>query len=138
MAKVYSDRIFTVIDVGTTKICVLVAQHNQENQIEIIGIGRAPSDGLRKGVVVDVGRTISSIRSAVLQAREQADHVGFPVLARQPQELVAHLVRSERVLRRSLEVLDPAGERAAVLERHRHRARQRAVGMDILVDRDGD
>jgi cell division protein FtsA len=72
MAKVYPERIFTSIDVGTTKICVLIAQYNAQNQLDIIGIGKAPSDGLRKGVVVDIGRTIASIRLAVTQAQEMA------------------------------------------------------------------
>jgi len=72
MAKVYPERVFTCIDVGTTKICVLVAHTTDDNQVEIIGIGKAPSDGLRKGVVVDVMRTITSIKAAVAQAESQA------------------------------------------------------------------
>lgn len=72
MAKVYPERVFTSIDVGTTKICVLVAHLTDDNQVEIIGIGKSPSDGLRKGVVVDVMRTIASIKLAVAQAESQA------------------------------------------------------------------
>src|SRR5262245_56993055 len=76
MAKIYSERIVTCIDVGTTKICVLVAHMNDANQIEIVGVGRSPSDGLRKGVVVDIGRNIISIRAAIKQAQ---DMVGVPI-----------------------------------------------------------
>lgn len=74
--KVPEERIIASVDVGTTKICVLVAQVSQDNHVDIIGIGQAPSDGLRKGVVVDVARAISSIKSAVKEAGEMA---GIPI-----------------------------------------------------------
>jgi len=50
MAKVFANRVITAIDVGTTKICVLVANQLDKDHIEIIGVGKAPSDGLKKGV----------------------------------------------------------------------------------------
>jgi len=68
MAKVFSGRTITAIDVGTTKICVLVANQIDKNYIEVLGVGKAPSDGLRKGVVVDVARTVASIQQAVKEA----------------------------------------------------------------------
>jgi len=68
MAKVFSGKIITAIDVGTTKICVLVANQLDKDHIEIIGVGKAPSDGLKKGVVVDIARTVKSIKSAVKEA----------------------------------------------------------------------
>ncbi len=66
--KIYSDRIIVSIDVGTTKICVLVANQLDDEHVEILGVGKAPSDGLSKGVVVDVAKTIHSIRTAVKEA----------------------------------------------------------------------
>lgn len=68
MAKGFSDRIMVSIDVGTTKICVLVAQVFDQDHFEIIGVGKSPSDGLKKGVVVDIGKTIQSIKSALKEA----------------------------------------------------------------------
>lgn len=68
MSKVFSGRTFTAIDVGTTKICVLVASQVDKDHIEVLGVGKAPSDGLKKGVVVDVARTIGSIKQAVKEA----------------------------------------------------------------------
>ncbi len=68
MAKVFADRVVVSIDVGTTKICVLVAHVLDKDHIEIVGVGKAPSDGLRKGVVVDVQKTIASIKAAVKEA----------------------------------------------------------------------
>jgi len=74
MGKVFFGRIITAIDVGTTKICVLVAQQIDKEHIEVLGIGRAPSDGLKKGVVVDVARTIGSIERAVKEAELMSGH----------------------------------------------------------------
>jgi len=72
MARIYKDRIITSIDVGTTKICVLIAQQLEGETFEIIGMGKAPSDGLRKGVVVDVSKTVYSIKLAVKEAELMA------------------------------------------------------------------
>lgn len=68
MAHVFSDRMIVAIDVGTTKICVLVAQKLGDDHMSIIGIGKAPSEGLKKGVVVNIGQTIHSIKLAVKEA----------------------------------------------------------------------
>ena len=76
MAKISPDNIIVAIDVGTTKICVIVAQYIDANNIELLGIGKSHSDGLSKGVVVDVARTIQSIKSAVKEAEIMA---GFAI-----------------------------------------------------------
>ena len=73
MAKGFADNIVVSIDVGTTKICVLVARVYGKDHIEILGVGKSPSDGLRKGVVVDIQKTIASIKSAVKEAELMAD-----------------------------------------------------------------
>ena len=49
------------IDVGTTKISTIIGQKT-ENGVEVLGIGTSPSDGLRKGVVVNIESTVESIR----------------------------------------------------------------------------
>jgi cell division protein FtsA len=66
------ERIVVGLDVGTTKVVALVGNIVDET-IEIIGMGRADSHGLEKGVVVDIGRTIASIRKAVEEAENMAD-----------------------------------------------------------------
>jgi len=64
------------IDVGTTKICVLVAQIDSQGRIDVIGMGQHPSCGLKKGVVVNVNETVKSIKHAVEQAESMA---GIPI-----------------------------------------------------------
>ena len=51
------------LDIGTTKICAVVGEVRAD-AIEIIGIGTHPSDGLRKGVVINIERTVNSIKEA--------------------------------------------------------------------------
>ena len=69
MAK--HDELIVGLDVGTTKICAVVAEPNGES-IDVIGIGTHPSRGLRKGVVVDIEATVDSIRKAVDEAEMMA------------------------------------------------------------------
>lgn len=60
------------LDIGTTKICVVVGEV-RENGVDIIGIGRHPSVGLRRGVVVNIESTVHSIRQAVEEAERMAN-----------------------------------------------------------------
>ena len=66
------EQIVVGLDVGTTKVVALVG-NVVDGVIEIIGMGRADSHGLEKGVVVDIGRTISSIRKSIEEAENMAD-----------------------------------------------------------------
>jgi len=61
------------LDIGTTKICTIIAENSSEG-INIIGIGTHPSKGLKKGMIVDIGATIESIRKAIKEAERMADH----------------------------------------------------------------
>lgn len=56
------------IDVGTTKICTLVGEAYDDGQLRIIGVGVAPSRGLRKGVVVNVHEATEAITASVRKA----------------------------------------------------------------------
>lgn len=63
--------IFIGLDLGTTKICAIVAQVNGRG-INIIGFGTHPSTGLRRGIVADVEQTTDCIASAVEKAEEMS------------------------------------------------------------------
>lgn len=65
------EEIIVGLDVGTTKICVVVAKI-AEGKVNIIGIGSHPSTGLRKGVVVNMDSTVNSIKKAVEEAELMA------------------------------------------------------------------
>lgn len=68
MTKITKEKLLISIDVGTTKICVMVAHRVNQNQLNILGIGKAPSLGLQKGVVVNVSKTVNSIKQAMKEA----------------------------------------------------------------------
>lgn len=65
-------RIVTGLDIGTTKICVMIAEITEEENIDIIGIGLSPSHGLRKGIVVDIDETSKAIKEAYQKAERMA------------------------------------------------------------------
>lgn len=56
------------LDIGTSKICVVVAEVNDEGSLEIVGLGKNPSKGLNRGSVVNIDQTVESIRAAVGEA----------------------------------------------------------------------
>ena len=60
------------LDIGTTKICCVVAALRPANQVQLVGLGEAPSRGLRKGVVVNLDATVESIKSALDKAELMA------------------------------------------------------------------
>ncbi len=70
--SVNPETLLVALDIGTTKICVLVAQITSTDSFELIGIGKSPSDGLEKGVVVDVAKTVHSIKNAIKEAELMA------------------------------------------------------------------
>jgi len=66
------NKIISGIDIGTTKIVVIIAE-KKEGAINIIGFGKSNSVGLERGTVVDINKTIKSIESAVKEAEGQAE-----------------------------------------------------------------
>ena len=72
MRKLLLDKTWAALDIGTTKICVLVAHFDKKGAIEILGFGQHPSYGLKKGVVVDINSTVESIKKAIIQAEQMA------------------------------------------------------------------
>lgn len=60
------------LDIGTTKIAVIVAQRGAGGKVDIIGIGTHPSKGLRKGVVINIEATVNSIQRATEEAELMA------------------------------------------------------------------
>jgi cell division protein FtsA len=60
------------LDIGTTKIGVIIGEADPGGQLKIVGVGTSPSDGLRKGVVVNIEKTVKSIQRAVEEAELMA------------------------------------------------------------------
>ncbi len=61
------------LDIGTTKICVTVGRRSGSNKIELLGVGKAESAGVNRGVVANIQKTVQSIREAVSLAEGQSN-----------------------------------------------------------------
>lgn len=59
------ENLIVGLDIGTTKVCVIIGQLNDSGQLEITGVGTTPSRGLRRGVVINIETTVRSIAAAV-------------------------------------------------------------------------
>src|ERR1043166_8582885 len=67
-ASIVQERVIVGIDVGTTKICVLVGELDRDGKLNIVGVGTCPSQGLSRGVVVNIEETVTSIAAALDRA----------------------------------------------------------------------
>lgn len=68
------DDIIVGLDIGTTKIAAVVGRRDEHGQLNILGVGHSPSDGLRRGVVINIRKTIQSIKKAVEDAELMCGH----------------------------------------------------------------
>jgi cell division protein FtsA len=66
------DNVIVGLDVGTTKIACIISEVDGNGELKIVGVGISPSDGLRKGVVVNIEKTVHSIQKAVEEAELMA------------------------------------------------------------------
>ncbi len=62
------NRTIVGIDVGTTKICTMVAEVRSDGRLNMLGVGVTPSKGLDKGIVVNIDDAVQSIASSVEKA----------------------------------------------------------------------
>ena len=60
------------LDIGTNKVAAIIANVNEREELEIIGIGTHQSRGLKKGVVVNIDSTVQSIQRAIEEAQLMA------------------------------------------------------------------
>jgi len=61
------------LDLGTTKIAAIVGRRNEFGKVEILGVGKAESLGVNRGVVVNIEQTVASIKTAVAMAADKAN-----------------------------------------------------------------
>ncbi len=62
------------LDIGTTKVCAIVASPDESHpgKLKILGIGKSQSEGLTRGVVTNIDKTVKSIQQAVQDAQQQS------------------------------------------------------------------
>lgn len=72
MAKEYKDLVVG-LDIGTAKVMAVVAEVMPGGELKLAGFGVAPSNGLKRGVVVNIDATVQSIQQALKEAELMAD-----------------------------------------------------------------
>ncbi len=68
-----NDKIVVGLDIGTTKVCAIVGKLNELGSINILGFGTAESEGVRRGVIDNIDKTVTAIRKAVSDAEKHAN-----------------------------------------------------------------
>ena len=66
------EKIVVGLDIGTTKICSVVGRMNEFGKLEVLGMGKAVSDGVKEGVVSNISKTVAAISDAIRQASESS------------------------------------------------------------------
>ena len=69
------------LDLGTSKVAVVIAEADEYGQLNIEGVGEVPAEGLRKGVVVNIEKTVHAIQTAMVTAERMAGARGEAVIA---------------------------------------------------------
>jgi cell division protein FtsA len=104
MAK---KRIISAIDVGTTKVCTLIAEVGDNGQMRIAGVGTVPSKGMHKGMVVNINEAKGTIRDSIKRAEQSSGYkvesayigvTGRHIKGQNEQGVVA-VTRNDRLVR---------------------------------------
>ncbi|MBV8901210.1 MAG: cell division protein FtsA [Verrucomicrobia bacterium] len=67
------DNIFAGLEIGTSKVCVVVAEARHDGAVKVLGIGTVPSRGIRKGEIVDFETAKRCVHDAIVDAEEKSD-----------------------------------------------------------------
>ena len=67
-------RTISAIDVGTTKVCTLIAEVGDNGQMRIAGVGNVPSKGMHKGMVVNINEAKETVRDSVKRAEQSSGY----------------------------------------------------------------
>jgi cell division protein FtsA len=72
----YRNNILAAIDIGTTKIVTVIGYINENGRLDILGLAKSPSKGVRRGLVLNIDEAVGAIRTTVEEVQKQ---VGFQV-----------------------------------------------------------
>ena len=104
-----NNEIIASIDIGTTKIAVIIAEKNN-NSLNILGFGEEESKGLDKGVVVNIKSTVDSLKNALDMAEKQAEHEIDSAYIGLTGENIKGINCSGAITISNSDYLNPAGE----------------------------
>ncbi len=68
-----NNKLIVGLDIGTTKICAIIGRKNEFGKLEVLGMGKAVSDGVIRGIVTNIDKTVNAIQKAMQDASDMAD-----------------------------------------------------------------
>ncbi|MBC6368249.1 cell division protein FtsA [Algoriphagus sp. AK58] len=68
-----NDKLIVGLDIGTTKICAIIGRKNEFGKLEVLGMGKAISDGVDRGIVTNIEKTVNAIEKAVEDCANMAE-----------------------------------------------------------------
>ncbi|MFL0682187.1 MAG: cell division protein FtsA [Algoriphagus aquaeductus] len=68
-----NDKLIVGLDIGTTKICAIIGRKNEFGKLEVLGLGKAISDGVDRGIVTNIEKTVNAIEKAVEDCANMAE-----------------------------------------------------------------
>src|SRR5919108_365096 len=68
-----NNNLMVGLEIGTSKICVVVGESRPDGTLKILGVGEAPSRGVRKGEIVDFETAMKCVHEAVVDAEQKSD-----------------------------------------------------------------
>ncbi len=68
------DKVVFALDIGTTKVCAMAGKRDQYGRFEILGVGKVSSEGVSRGVVSNIDRTVAAISQAVSKAEQMSGY----------------------------------------------------------------
>ena len=124
--------IITGIDIGTTKIAVIIAE-KKDGALNILGFGKSSSSGLNKGIVVDIEDTIKSISKAIKEAENQANLEVESAYVGLTGEHIKGINCSGAISIFSNEYKNPAGEQ--ITQKHIDKVLEHSQAINLSPDR---
>jgi len=73
LGKSKEKEYYAGLDIGTTKVCAIIGKLDDDNKLTIMGVGSNPSVGLKRGIVVNMEKTVESIQNALAKAERMAN-----------------------------------------------------------------
>ncbi len=67
-----TNTVVAALDIGTTKICAIVARQTDYGRIEVMGVGKSASEGVTRGVISNIDKTVHAIQEAVEEAKRRS------------------------------------------------------------------
>ena len=67
-----NDQIIVGLDVGSTKVCAVVGRMDKDGLLEVLGMGKTPTEGVKKGVIENIDQTVIAIKEAIAEAERQS------------------------------------------------------------------